>query len=509
MTRNTAKHQPSGGSNPPVHRTSTAAEPASVWRPVFVAGCLLLLALLAGAVLSFHTLYEPDLGWHLSQGREVAAGRMVRTNLFSSTYPNYPQPFQSWLFELGAYGIWNLAGATGIQAGQALTLALTLAFVYAACRKRVPMAAALAVAVFGVFVIEPRAVPRPHVVSFALGAGCAFLVERARALRSPLALAWTIPLIAVWSNVHAESFFGAALVGLFAASEFLRPGVFTRRQAWTALGVAVAATAANAANPFGLGLFRYIFEGARAPEFVQIAELRPAYLPTYAPFFVYLACGIALMLWKRRSVALWEVLVFGAFAILGLRHVRFVALFLCVTAPIVAARLAEVFGRIKPVIPFCAALCAGLLLSPVPFSARIGQLGIGEEHLEPPAFFSREAISFIRANGLKGPVFNSNNLGGYLIWNTYPDGVRVFQDGRFQSYPPEHFARIIEAFRSQSEWDKLVADVDWAVLSMQRSSPLSGAGRFPAAQWAPVYRDPAVMILVRRTGRFGALAGGR
>jgi hypothetical protein len=84
--------------------------------------------------------------------------------------------------------------------------------------------------------------------------------------------------------------------------------------------------------------------------------------------------------------------------------------------------------------------------------------------------------------------------------------VRVFQDGRFQSYPREHFVHIIEAYRSQSEWDRMVASVDWAVLSMRRSSSLSGAGRFPSTDWAPVYWDDAVEIVIRRLGRFGALA---
>ena len=106
---------------------------------------------------------------------------------------------------------------------------------------------------------------------------------------------------------------------------------------------------------------------------------------------------------------------------------------------------------------------------------------------------------------MNGPVFNSHNLGGWLAWTMYPD-VRVFQDSRLQAYPPEHFRAILEASRSQPAWDDLISGVDWAVLSLPRPNALSGIGRFPQSEWATVYADEAVEILVRRKGRYAAVA---
>jgi hypothetical protein len=470
-----------------------------------LAAGLICLALATGALLGFHRTFEADLWWHLAQGREVAAGRLVTTNLFSGTYPNYPQPYASWLFELGAFGLWSLCGAAGIQAGQALAVAFTLIFTYLAGRSRATIAAVLAIEALGFFIIELRVTPRPHLASMALMAACTVLIEKARERRSAIPLAWAILLIALWSNIHAESFFGAAMVGMFAAGELVLPKSLSRRQAWAALALAAACTAANMANPYGFGIFRYLWEGQRSAEVVQIAELRPAYLPVYAPYFAYVFCGAGLLLWKLRKLALWELLVFGAFTALALLHVRFVGLSLCATAPMVAARLADVFPKTRAYILVGIALCAGALLSPRPLADRFGQLGSGESFLAPPDVVSPGAIRFIRDAGLKGPVFNSNILGGYLMWNLYPE-VRVFQDSRFQSYPPELFANIHEAYSSQDQWDKLIAGVDWAVLSLSRRGPLSGVGRFPRDQWALVYRDEAIGVAVRRSGRFGSLA---
>ena len=109
--------------------------------------------------------------------------------------------------------------------------------------------------------------------------------------------------------------------------------------------------------------------------------------------------------------------------------------------------------------------------------------------------------AFARATGLRGPVFNSMNLGGYLAWELYPD-TRIFQDGRLQAVPPEHIRAILDASRDLEDWDALVAGVDWAVLSLPRPNQLSGAGRFPRQRWATVYWDEAVDVRVRRGGRF-------
>jgi hypothetical protein len=466
---------------------------------------LIALAIAGGVVLGFHRTFEADMWWHLAQGREIAAGRLVRTNLFSGNYPNYPQPFTSWLFELVAFGLWKVGGATAIQTGQALVLAFTMTLTYLACRRRATIASVLAIEALGFFIIELRVTPRPHLVSLALMAAGTLLIEKTRELRSVIPLVWAIPLIALWSNIHAECFFGAALIGMFAASELVFPKALSRRQAWVALAIAASCTAANMANPYGFGLFRYLWEGAHASEVVQLAELRPAYMPVYAPYFAYVLCGAALLWWKRRTVALWELLVFGTFTPLALLHVRFVALSFCATAPIVAAYLTDILPRARVPILAGTALLAGILLSPRTVADRFEQIGVGESFLAPPDVVSPGAMSFIRSVGLKGTAFNSNTIGGYLIWNLYPE-VRVFQDSRFQSYPPEFFASIHEAYESQSGWDKLVAGVDWAVLSLSKRGPLSGMGRFPPDRWALVYHDRAIGIVVRRSGRFGALA---
>ena len=475
-----------------------AREPDAERTPAPVRAVLVVLAIAAGALLSFRWTYEPDLFWHLAQGREIAAAHLVRTNLFSATHPDFPQPATSWLFDLASYALWQLGGGTAIQAAQALVIALALLLVVSAARRRAPLPAALAVAALGVFVIEPRALPRPHTVSLVGMAACAFLVETARARRSALPFLAAVPLVALWSNLHVESYFGVVLIGLFGFGELVRPTALGRPQALAALAIAALAAAATVVNPYGPGLLRYLWENASVPSVIRIAELQPPYLPNYGPFFAYLLCGGALLLRRPRRVALWEGLVFVAFAGLALRHLRFTALCFCATAPLVAAHLVPfVRGRRESRAVVAASFFAGLLLCRLSPPALIGQLAVGTPALQPPDLIPVGAADFSRTVELAGPVFVSNNLGGYLIWARYPD-VRVFQDSRLQAYPADHFRRIMAASRAQPAWDALVAGVDWAVLSRPRPNELSGAGRFPRDRWATVYWDEAAELLVRR-----------
>jgi hypothetical protein len=208
---------------------------------------------------------------------------------------------------------------------------------------------------------------------------------------------------------------------------------------------------------------------------------------------------------RPRELAPWEGLVVLTFAALALRHLRFTALCFCATAPVVAAHLTSLVPdrRGAARLPV-ASLAVGLLLSRIPPSALLGQLAVGAPALAPPDIIPVGAATFTRTVGLAGRVFNSNNLGGYLVWARYPE-VRVFQDSRLQAYPPDHFRRIMAASGSQPAWDALVAGIDWAVLSRPRPNELSGAGRFPRDRWATVYWDEAAEVLVRRAGPHAAL----
>jgi hypothetical protein len=462
--------------------------------------------LVASALISFRSMYEPDLWWHLAQGREVASGHLVRTNLFSFIYRDYPQHYTSWLFDLGAYVLWTRGGAAALQAVQAVLLAATLGTIALACRLRATTAATIAVCSFGWIILEPRALPRPHVFSFFGFAVCVYLIERARQAQSWKPLAWAPPVIAIWANVHVECVFGVAAIGLFGFCEWLRPGDLSRRDATKALAVAGVALLATAANPYGFGLLRYMFENTFVPQVLNIAELQPPYLPNYRGFFAWTIIGGLLLVSQWRKPALSDVALIALFGVMGFRYLRLTPMLFLASAPIVA-RFIDGLARfgIDRRAAAATALVAVLIMSRVPVTSLVKDLRVGRDALTPPGLFSEPGMLYAREKGLSGPAFTSMNLGGFVAWELYPSTL-VFVDSRLQAYPPSHFRAIMDASRDPHAWDGLTAGVEWAVLSVPRANELSGVGRFNPPEWGTAYRDQAIEIVVRRTGPYGPLA---
>lgn len=452
-------------------------------------------------------MYEPDLWWHLAQGREAAAGHLVRTNLFSFVHPDYPQPYTSWLFDLGGYVLWTRGGPAALQAVQALLIAATLGAIALACRIRSSAAAAIAVCVFGWMILEPRALPRPHVFSFFGLAICVWLVERAREARSAKPLWWLPLVIAVWSNVHVECVFGLALVGLLGGSELIYPRDLTRREAATTLGIVALGVAATACNPYGLGLLRYLFENTLVPQVLDIAELRPPYLPNYRAFFAWTIAVGLLAAVSRRHFRLFELAAIAVFAALGFRYLRLTPLLFLVSAPLAARCIDDLRRfRIDPRLVAIAALAGSFFLAREPLPALVRAVTIGGNALTPPAVFSEPAMRFAREHGMSGPAFTSMNLGGFVAWELYPS-ARVFLDSRLQAYPASHFRSVMAASRDPLAWATVTAAVDWAVVSTPRVNDLSGVGQFREPEWGTAYQDGVIQIVVRRSGPYGKLAG--
>lgn len=464
----------------------------------------LAVALLAAVVFTARPTYDPDLFWHLAQGREVLSGHFVHTNLFSAATAAYPQSYTSWGFEVVLATLVRAVGLDGAQLAQCVLITLACLTLYASARVRHSSVAAMSVLLISLWVLEPRAMPRPYLISW-IGLGmCANLAERWMRGRD-VRLASFFLLIVLWANLHSEAVLGAGFVGLFGLCEWAQLSESNRSWAARIIVVGALGVVATLVTPYGVGVWRYLAENALVPNALRIAELQPPTFATYPAFFVYLAVLAALLVSQPRAARLSEVAIAVVFAGLGLRYIRFTPLVVFATAPIVASRLDALMRRgwdRRAVM--ITAVAVMLVTAPASPARMLRAWRMGPDAVAPADVFSSRAVPFARVTGLSGPLFNSMNLGGYLAW-AMPE-ARVFQDSRLQAYPPQHFAAILGASESPEQWRVLVKDVDWAMVSLARPNELSGVGKFAPEEWAPVFRDRAVEVLVRRAGRFAEIA---
>lgn len=467
---------------------------------------VLPLALVAAVAVIFSArpIYDPDLFWHLAQGREVLAGHLVHTNQFSATSAAFTQHYTSWAFEAALALIERVMGLGGVQVAQGAMVAAALLALYASVRVRNSRVASVCVLLLSVWVIEPRVIPRPYLVSWLGLALSMYAIERWTALR-PLRLPLLLAMMFVWANAHAEVVVGVAAIGLFGLAEYVRPSVMTRRAAGQIVFAAALCTVMTLGSPYGAGLWRYLFDNVGVPAVLRIAELQPPSPQAYPAFFAYLAALMLLIASQPRRLRASEAVLVVLSVAFSLRYIRFTPVLVFLTAPIMASRfdawVARGWDRRAVVATVIAIVAATAPASPRQMRAawRVGVTAVA-----PPEFFSSDAITFAREHQMSGPLFNSMNLGGFISW-ALPD-ARVFQDSRLQAYPPEHFATILRAAESPQAWRQLVANVDWAMVSLARPNELSGVGKFDVDEWSPVFRGRAVEILVRRSGRYGRIA---
>lgn len=439
----------------------------------------------AAALFTFRPTYDPDLFWHLAQGRHDVQSGLVHTNIFSAAHAAYPQHYTSWGFEVVQYFAERSLGLLGVQAFQWVLLCVAFAMLYASARTKGSRAVAFTILLLALFVVEPRAMPRPYLVSFTGFAFCSWYFNRSALTTDhwPLIIA-----LAVWSNFHSESLFGLAFV---AFSVVPQAGAAVSK-----MKLLVLCTLATLATPYSWGLWRYLYENTAVPSALRIAELEPPTMAAYPAFFAFLAILALALLSMPRRLKWPEAAIVVFFAALGLRYIRFMPMIVFVAAPILADRIQAWIERgwdTRAVV--ITAIAVMFATAPASPRRMIAAWRIGEAALAPKEYFSAEAVEFIRANGLTPPMFNSMNLGGYLDWHL---GGGTFIDSRLQAAPREQFVALTEASADPEKWTGMVKGMNWAVVSVARPSDISGAGKFNAPGWFPVFKDQAVEIFVRR-----------
>jgi hypothetical protein len=496
------------------------------------------LVALLGLVASYglRPMAESDLFFRIKAGQEILArGGLPGRNLYSFTYPDYPDLDASWLFEVGAAALYRWVGFPGLVVAKVIVLAVAFAAAYGVCRRRGagPVASALALAA-AAFVGRERFVERPHLFSLLGAVGLLAAIDAladgpaARARRVGLAL---VAGVVLWANLHAGVFLapvalGAAAVAAAGAAAASAAG--DRSPAWRRLALAAAAAAAaTLATPIGLGLVRYLRLHLVLPTLHPVDEFRAPSWTSDAPLVVYavavavaVAAGLAVVRTApptgeagttRRRPPLVPLATPVVLAALTLRSVRFAADLALVSAPLLAAALTELGARWRARVPAALggaapavaglALVAGLAAGPR--LARAEGWHIGLDARELPL----EAIAFVDANGLRERMYNDFEIGSYLLFDPaagYPRH-RVFVDPRLPAYPPELHALLGRGDLSRGEWSQVMDRYGVETALCAYAGLNRRVAWWDPEIWALVYRQGDARVFVRRLPRYEAV----
>jgi hypothetical protein len=470
-------------------------------------------ALLAPALVFIATAidrnYQTDLWHHLARGRAIVAdGRLLDADRFTYTVPGRPFQDASWAWQVAFYRVHEIGGLALVQAVNSAVLAVMMAVLLGlAWRRCGSLLAASGVCIFAFFGLWQMLIIRPQTLSLLLFVVLYAVLEGAR--RRPGWLLLAPVLMAVWANVHGGFPVGLALVGCFALAAVIERRAPGRSNPWPWLLCLAASVAATLVNPYGWRVYEYVARTSGAASGRHIDEWLPPSLDllTGKVWVLSLLGMLGLFALSRRRPAWREVLLIGCFLPPACGSVRMVAWWLLVSTPILAARLTDVWPRLKQAgevkegpSTANAIVCGFLALAVVlslpwleafnPVLARPGRAHRTEADLQVVA-------DRLTAEG-GGRVFTRFAWGEYLGWSLAPCGT-VFLDGRIEIFPDEVWAEYCAVTRGRGDWEEILARYGVTHLLLDETGyhhellPL--VERSPA--WREVCRQGDAVLFVR------------
>ncbi|HTW59593.1 MAG TPA: hypothetical protein VMD99_15810 [Terriglobales bacterium] len=417
-------------------------------------GALALLLVAIGAI-AFQLKYcvlDLDLWWHLKVGDWIVQHHAVpHTGILSRTAANRPWVAYSWGYEVLlslAYAWFGLIGI-GVY-GTLLTLAIAYAIYWMLRRlSRQFWPACIGTAlVCSAFLFD--GMPRPFFFSIALFAvTLTLLLEANRSGRIEM-LYWLPPIFLCWANLHIQFIYGLFVVGLFViinvaqrvakhfgiAPNFLRAPTLS---AVTLILIGVSCALATLAGPNFYRPYLAVLNYSKAKlTYSIIVELQPLSFRGYSNFAELLltAAGFFAVGWQKKLDP-FKLALLAVASMIAYRTMRD-AWFICLPA---AACIADALGsqteldsqEAKPQETWLekvgVAAAVALLLAMIANSTDFNQRGLDRAI---SAQYPVNAVNFLRRNPVPGPLYNSLNWGGFLMW--YMPEYPVAIDGRNDLY---------------------------------------------------------------------------
>lgn len=468
-------------------------------------------AALLAVMIAFtaQTQADADLWGHVLFGRDIVAARAIpRADAYSFT-ADLPWINHEWLSEILMYRAFQAAGSAGLVLLKMLLVGGLLWLVWLEGRRSGArtFAAGWVVLFTAVGAILQTLNVRPQLFSLVLFGGLLAILTRAEEGQRRMLVAIP-PLMLVWVNLHGGWIVGAGVLGLWSVLRLWTPD--RRKRDLLPLAALVAGLAATAVNPYGVGMWRFLYQTVGLGR-ADIIEWSPFYRlgVGYLAFWIGVASIVGLSVALYQPTVSWKrVAMVALLGLMSLQVARLMAFFVIVAAFLLNRPLAALLPRVvgRPALSAGAspklerfavlAIASILLTSAVIVAAeRVRCLPLNEDDLPEP-----QALQFARSYGLRGRVLTFFNWGEYVIWHLSPD-VRVSIDGRRETVYSErvrerHLALYWHADRAVAVAEALNPDAIWLPHHLPAVPALRRAG------WSAVFEGPRSIILSReRTSR--------
>ncbi|MCB0212249.1 MAG: hypothetical protein KDJ52_23110 [Anaerolineae bacterium] len=480
---------------------------------------LVLITFIAIFTMAVRVPADTDTWWHLSSGQYIVDNVTIpTTDPFSHTKFGATWIDHGWLAQIFWYGLYAVGGWALMALALAALVTAAFWFVWKQIEANV-FVAALSM-ILGAIVSSVVWAARPQMVTFLLVAITAYLLDRYKRHNGRL-LPWLPLIMILWVNVHGGYAIGFMVMMAYVMGEVANvvtghkddPVISWSRLKHLLLVMAIC-LAVVVINPHTWRMWVYPFQtvgiGALR-DFIQEWQSPDFHLLYVQPFAVMLLLIVAGIGRSGRQADWTDLALVAMWTAWGLFAARNIAIFGLVTTPILAryvdlawTRQWEVWGYDS--VPFSKISTTRLqsklnwlLLSLIIVAALVKiaipltpSANLKAEQASLPA----EAVEFLQDNKLPGPLFNSYNWGGYLIFKLWPDYL-VYIDGRTDLYDDTFIRRYLNVMVAGEDWQQSLDDDDINLVFIETNSVLAKfLSQNPA--WIEQYRDDQAVIFSRK-----------
>jgi len=490
-----------------------------------------LILFLAIFTMAVRLPADTDTWWHLRAGQYIVETRTIPTvDPFSHTRAGLAWIDHGWLAQIGWYGLFALGGWPGLSLGLAALVTLSFWLIWRVTPGN-PFIRAF-ITLLGAMTSAVIWVARPQMVSFMLAALILFILEhykrsaKSKDLDSIAPIIYALPLlIMLWANIHGGYAIAFMLIAAYLLGEtmnHLTHHTDDPVMTWLQMKQLVIITALSfllvAVNPHTWQMWLYPFRTVNISvlrDFIQEWRSPDFHQAMTWPFIGMVLLTLTVISQARRRVDWSDLALLGMWTTLSLFAGRNIGLYGLLTVPALARYTDAVIGRYLPP------------LSPPPIRGGMGGVALIQGNrkmggkarlniaivallvvaallkigvaLSPQAretylteTLPVKAAEFIQRTQPAGPMFNSYNWGGYLIftlWPTYP----VYVDGRTDLYDDVFLRRYFNTMKAGDGWQQALQDDNINLVFIEHDSILAKLLRLDP-QWQSIYEDDIAII---------------
>lgn len=445
---------------------------------------------------------DPDYFWHVTTGELIlTTGRVPTSDPFSFTWAGQPWTLHEWLSEVLIFGLLETVGQAGTLILFALIPVAILAILGWVLERQGVSVLAFALASAPVaYVLVPYLTIRPQAISWLLLALLVTLLLELRPARRAWVL-WLVPFFALWANLHGLWVIGLGVLAAYVLFTLAGRTPMAAAKGWMAAG-AVAAVAATALTPAGLPGLLYPLRYINAGDW-GLANIREWQSPNFHdPVHLgLLALIVFVLLNGGRATPAWLALISWVgivMALLAVRNAPIAALF---ALPPLALGIGDRLRHRRVARPSSARVQVGRRLLEAGLAAvvLIGALVItlpGSPGLAPdPERFPVGASSRLLELDPDARTFAEYGWGGYAISRLYPEGGRVFVDGRNDMYDDTILETYSSMRAAEAGWEDELTNWRVDAILLPPDAPLVDAAS-DAGEWCEAARDEVAVLLL-------------